>query len=52
MKILKTILAWLDWSTYGRSGYGFPKSLCAFFCFICDSSPLTGLINLWTFLWQ
>jgi hypothetical protein len=32
MRILKNLLAWLDWSTYASKGsYSFPKSLCPLF---------------------
>lgn len=60
MKTLKTILAWIDWSTYCKSNeggwrtdYEFPKSICPLFwrtLFSIISLPITWVSHIWNLL--
>lgn len=58
--LLKTIFAWLDWSTYCRSGeggystsYEFPQSICPLFwrtLFSIVALPVTWITHIWNIL--
>jgi len=60
MKTIKTLLAWLDWSTYCKSAeggwktdYKFPVSICPLFwrtLFAIVALPITWITHVWNLL--